>query len=196
MPKKKQQSQMDLLLEYYKRHPNRDIKHPEVVDWVTSEWKKRTGKVFRDPDRGIRKLYQDGYLIKVKKGVYRYEPDFVEKRFLEDFSPKVREAIFKRDGYKCIVCGRGRAEGVEIHADHKKPKDKGGRATLENGQTLCSRCNFLKKNLGQTTLGKRFFIRLYKDAKKTKDKRLTNFCISVLNLFDEYDFDTYIKWKK
>lgn len=196
MKNKKQQSQMGLLLEYYKKNPNRNIEHPEIVDWVTNEWKKRTGKVFRDPDRGIRKLHQDGYLIKVKKGVYRYEPDFVKKRSLEDFSHEAREAIFKRDGYKCVICGRGRAEGVEIHADHIKPKDKGGKATLDNGQTLCSQHNFLKKNLGQTTLGKRYFIRLYRVAKKTKNKRLITFCAEVLNVFDKYGIDTNFRWKK
>lgn len=196
MKNKKQQSQMGLLFEYYKKNPNKNIEHPEIVDWVTSEWKKRTGKAFRDPDRSIRKLHQDGYLIKVKKGVYRYEPDFVKKRSLEDFNHEVREAIFKRDRYKCVICGRGRAEGGEIHADHIKPKDKGGKATLDNGQTLCSQHNFLKKNLGQTTLGKRYFIRLYRVAKKTKNKRLITFCAEVLNVFDKYGIDTNFRWKK
>jgi len=192
MPKKKQQSQMDLLLKYFKENPGRNIEHPEIVDWVTTEWKKRTGTIFRDPDRGIRKLFQDGYLKKIGKGVYRYDPEFVNKRSLKDFSQKVKEAIFKRDGYKCVICGRGKIEGIEIHADHIKPKDKGGKATLENGQTLCSQHNFLKKNLGQTTLGKRYFIRLYKTAKKTKNKQLIDFCSEVLNLFDKYNIDTDI----
>lgn len=192
MAKKKKQSQMDILLEYYKNHPGRKIEHPEIVDWVTSEYKKRTGKIFRDPDRGIRKLHQDGYLIKVKKGVYKYDPDFVNNRSLEDFNSKIRNEIFKRDGYKCVICGRGKAEGVDIHADHKKPKDRGGKATLENGQTLCSQHNFLKKNFNQTTLGKRYFISLYRDAKKSEDENLIKFCSEVLDLFDKYDIDSHI----
>ncbi|WP_408648712.1 hypothetical protein [Tumidithrix elongata] len=36
-----------------------------------------------------------------------------------------------------------------------KPKDMGGLATIENGQTLCSQHNFLKKNLRQTETGKK-----------------------------------------
>ena len=196
MTKKKQQSQIDLLLEYYKKNPNKDIRHPEIVDWAMSEWKKRTNKIFRDPDRGIRKLHQNKYLIKVKKGVYRYEPGFVKNHLLEDFSPKVKEAIFKRDDYKCVICGCGKAEGIEIHADHIKPKDKGGKAILDNGQTLCASHNFLKKNFGQTTLGKRYFIRLYEVAKNTQNQQLINFCIEVLNIFDKYNIDTNFKWKK
>ncbi len=44
-------SQADLIMEYFRAHPNRDIEHPEIVDWATAEYLKRTGKVFRDPDR-------------------------------------------------------------------------------------------------------------------------------------------------
>lgn len=55
---KKQISQLDLIMEFFKANPKRDISHPEVVDWVSVEWQKRTGKVFRDPDRGIRSLHQ------------------------------------------------------------------------------------------------------------------------------------------
>ena len=50
-------------MEFFQQNPERDIKHPEIVDWATAEFLKRTGKVFRDPDRGIRKMHQEGYLV-------------------------------------------------------------------------------------------------------------------------------------
>ena len=28
--------QKDLIIEFFEKNPNRDIKHPEVVDWVMS----------------------------------------------------------------------------------------------------------------------------------------------------------------
>ena len=37
--------QKDLLIEFFKENPNRDIKHPEVVDWVFATYKERTGKL-------------------------------------------------------------------------------------------------------------------------------------------------------
>ena len=154
--------QKDLLIEFFKKNPNRDIEHPEVVDWVVATYKKRIGKVFRDPDRAIRQLSQSGFLIKIAKGVYKYDPKKEHKRELEDFTSAQKEAIFKKDNYKCVVCGMGRKEGLELHADHIKPKDLGGEATLENGQTLCSKHNFIKKNLKQTETGKKMFIHLYK----------------------------------
>lgn len=194
MPKKKKQiSQKELLIEFYARNPNRDIPHFEIVPQVMKEYLKSTGKVFADPDRGIRKLYQDGFLMQISKGVYHYDPTHIKNRNLEDFDAKTKKAIFERDGYKCVICGRGPKEGMEIHADHIKPKDRGGKATVENGQTLCSQHNFLKKNLGQTTLGKRYFIRLLKASSKNGDKNLIAFCEEVLKLFDKYKIDIEVK---
>jgi hypothetical protein len=188
--------QSDLIMEYFKKNPNREIKHPEIVDWVVAEYRKRAGKVFRDPDRAIRKLSQEGQLIKINKGVYKYEPDSVKNRKLKDFTSKQKEEIFKRDGYRCVVCGRGRADGIEIHADHIKPRDLGGKSTIENGQTLCAQHNFQKKNYKQTETGKKMFIRFYELAKKSKDKKLQKFCEEVLTVYETNCINCHIVWEK
>lgn len=189
-------TQLNLLMEYFEKNPNRDIPHPEIVDWATKEWQKRTGTVFRDPDRGIRRLHQDGFLIKVKKGVYHYDPNRINQRNLENFSAAQKAKILERDGYKCVICGRGKKEGVELHVDHIKPKDFGGKATIDNGQTLCSQHNFIKKNLKQTETGKKMFIRLYNLAKKEKNKELQDFCADILQTYEDHDINGHIEWKK
>lgn len=109
------------------------------------------------------------------------------------FPPEVREAIFRRDGYKCVVCGRGREDGLEIHADHRVPIDKGGLSTVENGQMLCSEHNFLKKNYSQTEFGKRFITKLFIEAAKSKDDRMINFCKEILDVYDKYRINSHIK---
>jgi len=185
-----------LILEYFRNNPNRDISHPEIVDWLTKEYKKRTRKVFRDPDRQIRKLHQEGILIKVNKGIYRYEPAEVKHKELEDFTEEQKKEILKRDGYKCVICGKGVKDGVELQVDHIKPKDLGGKATIENGQTLCSQHNFIKKNLKQTETGKKMFIRLYVLAKKENDKMLVDFCIEVLKTYEKFNINGHIEWEK
>jgi len=189
-------TQLHLLMEYFEKNPNRDIPHPEIVDWATKEWTKRTGGVFRDLDRGIRRLHQDGFLIKVKKGVYHYNPDGVNQRQLEDFSAAQKAKILKRDGYKCVICGRGKKDGVDLHVDHIKPKNFGGKATIDNGQTLCSQHNFIKKNLKQTEIGKKMFIRLYELAKKEKNQTLQDFCAQILQTYEDHDINGHIEWKK
>jgi len=190
------QSQLDLIMEYFKGNPRRDIRHPEIVDWVVAEYKKRTGKVFRDPDRGIRRLSQDGLLIKVGKGVYIYDPDFVTKRELEDFTEAQKEAIMKRDNYRCVVCGLGRENGVELQVDHIRPKDQGGKAEIDNGETLCAKHNFQKKNYRQTESGKRFFIRLYEAAKKSHDKAMEDFCTQILEVYEKNNVNCQIAWER
>jgi predicted restriction endonuclease len=188
--------QQDLIIEFFKKNPNRDIKHPEVVDWVVASYKKRTGNIFRDPDRAIRKLSQTGFLIKIAKGVYRYDPKKAYIRKLEDFSAAQKEVILKRDGYKCVICGRGKKDGVDLQIDHIKPKDFGGEATIENGQTLCAQHNFIKKNLKQTETGKKMFIRLYELAKSEKNEELMKFCMEVLETFEKHDINGHIVWNK
>jgi len=189
-------SQLDLIMEYFRKNPKKDIKHPQIVDWVVAEYKKRTGKVFRDPDRGIRHLSQDGLLIKVAKGIYRYDPDFVVHRELEDFTEAQKEVIMKRDNYRCVICGRGREDGVELQVDHIRPKDQGGKAEIENGETLCAQHNFQKKNYKQTESGKRFFIRLYGAAKKNNDKALQDFCTQILEVYERNGVNSHIVWER
>lgn len=191
-------SQLELLKEFFVLNPNKDITHREMRDWVNEEYIKRTGKRFEDPDRGVRSLSQKGFLIKVKKGIYRYEPGNENRRELHDFTPKQKEEIFIKDNYTCVMCGRTPKNNkhVELHADHIISKDEGGLATIENGQTLCSRCNFIKKNLNQTTTGKKMFINLYNLAKSLGEKELEDFCSELLDVYEKYGMNGRIKWTK
>ncbi len=192
----KEITQSKIVMEYFIKNPYREIHHPEIVDWVTEEFFRRTGKVFRDPDRQIRKLAQQGYLIKISKGIYKYDPNLVELRDLEDFTESQKKIILERDNYKCVVCGKGLKEGVELHIDHIKPKDFGGEAIIENGQTLCAQHNFMKKNFKQTETGKKMFIRLYELAKSENNLQLINFCSQILEVFEDNDINGHIIWKK
>jgi len=60
--------------------------------------------------------------------VRRRRPIGAHERFL----------VFKRDLYRCRMCGRS---GVEIEVDHIVPVCKGGTDRLDNLQTLCRKCN-------------------------------------------------------
>lgn len=188
-------TQEEILKEFYIHNPNREIHHPEVVDWVTKEYRKRTGKIFRDPDRGIRKLAQNGFLVKISKGLYKYDPNFLRDRQLEDFTQKQKIQILTRDQYQCVICGRGKKDGVDLHVDHIKPKELGGKATTENGQTLCAQHNFQKKIFKQTETGKKMFIRFYELAKIEKNETLVKFCYDILKTFERHNINSHIKWE-
>ena len=182
----------ELIMEYFQAHAKQDLNHAPVVDWVEEQYMSVYGKKPRDIWRNIRSLYQQGKLIQVRKGVYRYDPDYVHDVDLYDFPADVKEEIFKRDNYMCVVCGLGREDGVEICADHKRAKDKGGTNTVENGQTLCTQHNLLKKRYSMTEAGKRFFIKMYEDAVRNVDKDMIEFCSGIFDLYDQYGVDTHI----
>lgn len=55
---------------------------------------------------------------------------------------EVVDAVYKRDGGKCVYCGS--VENLQL--DHIIPFSKGGATTLENLQLLCQKCNLEKSN--------------------------------------------------
>jgi hypothetical protein len=53
-------------------------------------------------------------------------------------SVRTRYQVFKRDLYRCCICGK---TGVELEVDHILPVARGGSDDMENLQTLCALCN-------------------------------------------------------
>ena len=186
----------ELVQEYFQRYPNMDIPHGPVVDWVTEQWRLQGSETPpRDPWRVIRRLHQEGWLIKVRKGVYRYDPESAGAVELDDFTPEQKQAILERDQYRCVICGKGLADGVELHVDHIRPRYLGGRSAIENGQTLCAQCNFRKRVYKQTETGKRMFIRLLQLSEKEGDQKMVEFCREVLRLYDKHGVNDHIRWE-
>ena len=182
-----------LIMEYFRNHPNQCIKAGIVGEWVSEQYFKTHGIYPKSVDTNINMLHHDGKLIHPKYGIYKYDPDFEREGEFNDFSEADKQAIFRRDGYKCMICGLGEQDGVKIDADHIKARSKGGSNTLENGQTLCRKHNTLKKDYSQTEAGKRFFIKIYELGKKTDDTEMIAFCKSVFDVYDKHNVDRHIK---
>ena len=60
-------------------------------------------------------------------------------------SNAMRFSIYKRDGYRCRMCGISE-RFANLEVDHIIPISKGGKSTYDNLQTLCHRCNVQKGN--------------------------------------------------
>ncbi len=58
----------------------------------------------------------------------------------------MRYEIMRRDGFRCVLCGRGAEDGVKLHVDHILPVSKGGKTEVGNLRTLCSECNMGKRD--------------------------------------------------
>lgn len=61
-------------------------------------------------------------------------------------SKNLREKVFARDKYRCVVCGS--TENLTI--DHRIPYSKGGTTEMSNLQTLCESCNQKKADSSLT----------------------------------------------
>jgi hypothetical protein len=193
-------SQKQFILEYFLKRPHKVIRHSTSKQEIEAAYFAAYGKRLEDSDRAIRSLFQEGYLIKVAKGQYMYDPDAVKLRDdLEDFNEATKKLILKRDGYQCVVCGLGKSNGVAVHVDHIVAKEFGGQATVENGQTLCASHNFQKQKFGQLEFAKKLFIRIYTETSGTEDedsKVLNNFSKAILEVFESHHIDDHVKWHK
>ena len=188
-------TQKGLIFEYYEKRPNQDIPTPLVVDWATALYLRVKGKPLRDPDRMIRSLHEEGKLVKVETGVYRYDPDAVKLTGNLNFTATQKAKILELGGYRCVICGVTRESGTTLHVDHIRPRSKGGKATIENGQVLCSRHNNLKKNYGQTETCKRMYRIIYNQAVEAKDINMIKFVEDVMRVYDQHDINSHIDWK-
>lgn len=63
-------------------------------------------------------------------------------KYKKTIHKNIRWDVFKRDGFKCKICG----SHIDLHCDHIYPESKGGATTFNNLQTLCARCNRVKGN--------------------------------------------------
>lgn len=82
---------------------------------------------------------------------YNIVCDNLEKRATKEYQRKImtdslRYDIMRRDGFRCVLCGRTAQDGVKLHVDHIKPVSKGGKTVSSNLRTLCDACNFGKSD--------------------------------------------------
>lgn len=187
--------QAGIAFEYFLERPGKTVRHEDVVPWIIGMYQTRFGKACRDPDRAIRKLHDMGLLQKMSKGIYCFDPAKVINNELFDFDEATKTAVKDRDGWKCVVCGKGLADGVELQVDHIRPRSKGGDGSLDNGQTLCGSHNYRKNKLDQISMGADVFRRLKKSAEKSlesdpeESEKVIEFCSRVLDVYVEFGYE-------
>ena len=73
----------------------------------------------------------------------------VQHTTTRDINLRLRYKVMMRDNFKCCACGASPAKNpeIELHIDHIIPWSKGGETTIDNLQTLCSKCNLGKGGL-------------------------------------------------
>jgi ATP-dependent helicase IRC3 len=74
--------------------------------------------------------------------VFKDDDEYINR----ELSEAEKDQIMRRDGYKCVCCGKERARGVRLEIDHILPFSMRGITSVENSQTLCKECNIRKGN--------------------------------------------------
>jgi len=124
--------------DYMKKHPIKEFfnrvreKASEETKKKMSLAQKRIGN--RPPiNRGDKAWNWKGGISRVNKTERQYIMSLAEYRLW-------RKAVFERDNYTCVWCGR---RGVELNADHIKPwcDYPELRFAIDNGRTLCVECH-------------------------------------------------------
>lgn len=88
----------------------------------------------------------------IEEPLHEEHKDFEEQsahKTSRNINTRLRFKVMKRDNFKCCACGASPAKdpSVELHIDHILPWSKGGETTIDNLQTLCSKCNLGKSDL-------------------------------------------------
>jgi 5-methylcytosine-specific restriction endonuclease McrA len=61
-----------------------------------------------------------------------------------ELTSEMRNAVFTRDKFTCLCCGKKKKRGVKLVIDHIIPVSMSGENDLSNLQTLCKFCNSIK----------------------------------------------------
>ncbi|MEU9293283.1 HNH endonuclease [Streptomyces sp. NPDC048266] len=143
------------------------------------------GDISEHLDRRLRNLDPDGWIFHTQQedgslaiGQYRLIEKgrriWVEPRAPRDVvSRGDRKEVFKRDGYRCVLCGVADGESYPdrpqvaavLTIGHRRAQSRGGakRVDLENLQTECAECNMPARDRGADPES---FEEIYPDVKR------------------------------
>ena len=89
-------------------------------------------------------VYEMIDLLKEMKTAADYQATARYQRTL--VTDSLRYDVMRRDGFRCVLCGRDASDGIKLHVDHIVPVSKGGLSTMDNLRTLCEDCNRGKRD--------------------------------------------------
>lgn len=100
-------SQLDFVLAYFQNRPNEVIPHSKSKPEIEELWYAEFGTRMEDPDRAIRRLYEDGILQRVSKGVYQYSPGVDSPK---EFSEYAKATVLASQDFVCANCATSQQE--------------------------------------------------------------------------------------
>ena len=191
----KKKTTKDYILAFFNKNPNKIYKLKDIDRIVNADFQKETNSTKTlYTNRTIRALFTQGYIEELKgflekpnKGIYKFKKGKKSTFSKSPFSQKTKDRIKKRDKDKCQFCGKKNSIEGPLAIDHIDPEDNGGKGVYENGITLCTKCNNIKRNLNVTTFGKKVFEKYLLIAKKNNLKETVLFLEDLLEVYKRHD---------
>jgi hypothetical protein len=130
------------------RQPRNREMVPPLSVYSAITYQKRYGGWYNALEAFINHSQENKGFIRAEKGKFIKVKRRITRRSFRKPTSRLRLAVFERDHYRCVLCGRSPAteNGVKLHCDHKVAWTKGGETVLSNLQTLCAECNFKKRD--------------------------------------------------
>lgn len=140
-PRPEAEKQMQAWLEKKERE-RKEMEQQRILQ--AQQWKERREKYEKEEiARKIKEKYRKRQLEKlVRQELIDSGELFGDQPKRPPIPREVVDAVYKRDGGRCVYCGS--TENLQI--DHIIPFSKGGSSELANLQLLCRKCNLEKSN--------------------------------------------------
>lgn len=132
---------LESLWVYFGRQPKyHEVKKP-LSKFSVGTYEKRFGTYYNALESFI--AYVNGEIVDEKNTI-----DNITKN-PRSINYRLRFIVMQRDNFRCKICGASPANtpGIVLHIDHIIPCAKGGKANIDNLQTLCAKCNLGKSDL-------------------------------------------------
>lgn len=100
------------------------------------------------------RTFSEAFKLAIKRGRKDYShlrKEIKSSKLRRGIPPKLRYEIFKRDNFRCILCGCDAKNDILV-IDHIKPVVCGGNNDQNNLRTLCRECNTGKMLLEEKKL--------------------------------------------
>ena len=177
-------------LDWLKQFPMSKFSNEEIRELLPMEYLKKTGKKFQDPTRAVRELAAQGRVQKFpsnKARHYWYDPKL--EVLPEEFNDDEKRAILERDGLRCVVCGKGVAEGIKVSVGYAMSTRRGGVLDIKNGRTLCPIHRWTLETAQDSDEAQKNWRKLRKNLPEVGDPRAQKFWNEFVELLNKYGVD-------
>jgi hypothetical protein len=177
-------------LDWFKQFPMTKFSNWEIKELLPKEYLRKTGKKFQDPTRAARALAVQGRVQRFPNSKalhYWYDPN--SEVLPEEFNDEEKRAILERDGLRCVVCGKGVAEGTKVSVGYAMSTRRGGVLDIKNGRTLCPIHRWTLETAQDSDEAQKNWRKLRKSLPEVGEPRAQRFWNEFIELLSKYGID-------